>query len=61
MDPHVKIFSGNSTRNLASSISEFYGQPLGQVTIQKFSDGEFQPVFDESIRGDYVFLVQSTK
>jgi ribose-phosphate pyrophosphokinase len=60
MDPHVKIFSGNSTRNLASSISEFYGQPLGQVTIQKFSDGEFQPVFDESIRGDYVFLVQST-
>jgi len=60
MDPHVKIFSGNSTRNLATSISEFYGQALGQVTIQKFSDGEFQPVFDESIRGDYVFLVQST-
>jgi ribose-phosphate pyrophosphokinase len=32
----------------------------GKLTIQKFSDGEFQPVFEESIRGDYVFLVQST-
>jgi len=33
---------------------------LGKISIQKFSDGEIQPIFLESIRGDYVFLVQST-
>ncbi|MBU3677252.1 MAG: ribose-phosphate diphosphokinase, partial [Chitinophagaceae bacterium] len=60
MEPSVKIFSGNATPDLAKKISELYGLPLGQVSIQKFSDGEFQPVFQESIRGDYVFLVQST-
>jgi ribose-phosphate pyrophosphokinase len=60
MEPSVKIFSGNATPDLARNISEYYGTPAGQVTIQKFSDGEFQPIFQESIRGDYVFLVQST-
>jgi ribose-phosphate pyrophosphokinase len=60
MQPTVKIFSGNSAPKLAEEISTFYGQELGSVKIQKFSDGEFQPVFNESIRGDYVFLVQST-
>lgn len=60
MEPSVKIFSGNATPELAKKITELYGMPLGQVAIQKFSDGEFQPVFQESIRGDYVFLVQST-
>lgn len=60
MEPSVKIFSGNATPELAKKISELYGIPLGKVDIQKFSDGEFQPVFQESIRGDYVFLVQST-
>ena len=34
--------------------------PIGQVNIQQFSDGEFQPSFDESVRGSRVFLVQST-
>ena len=58
--PNVKIFSGNSSAELAAKISELYGQPLGKVTIQKFSDGEFQPVFNESVRGDFVFLVQRT-
>ena len=41
-------------------MAERFGAPLGKINIQKFSDGEFQPVFLESIRGDYVFLVQST-
>ena len=52
MEPSVKIFSGNATPELAKKITELYGMPLGQVAIQKFSDGEFQPVFQESIRGD---------
>ena len=45
---------------MAEKIAKSLGKPLGDLTIQKFSDGEFQPVFNESIRGDYVFLVQST-
>lgn len=60
MNPQVKIFTGNSNPALAERIAARYGNPLGKVNIQKFSDGEFQPVFLESIRGDYVFLVQGT-
>jgi ribose-phosphate pyrophosphokinase len=58
--PRVKIFSGTNTLDLATNISTHFGKNLGKATIQKFSDGEFQPVYDESIRGDYVFIVQST-
>ncbi len=60
MNPSVKIFSGTGSEALAEKIAKRYGTRLGKVNIQKFSDGEFQPVFLESIRGDYVFLVQST-
>ena len=60
MHPSVKIFSGTSSSYLAEQIAKSFGKTLGDVKIQKFSDGEFQPVFNESIRGDYVFLVQST-
>ncbi len=60
MNASVKIFSGNASRNLAENIAHSFGKKLGNCQIQKFSDGEFQPVFQESIRGDYVFLVQST-
>jgi ribose-phosphate pyrophosphokinase len=37
-----------------------YGKPLGDVTLSRFSDGEFQPSYDESVSGCDVFLVQST-
>lgn len=60
MHPSVKIFSGTESHYLAQQIAKTFGKTLGKITIQKFSDGEFQPVFQESIRGDYVFLVQST-
>jgi len=60
MSHSVKIFSGTGSNELASKIAQRFGASLGQVNIQKFSDGEFQPIFLESIRGDYVFLVQST-
>ncbi len=61
MDSSVKIFSGNASTALAGQIAKSFGKKsLGNLTIQKFSDGEFQPVYQESIRGDYVFLVQST-
>lgn len=60
MNPSVKIFSGTGSQELATKIAQRFGAPLGKINIQKFSDGEFQPVFLESIRGDYVFLIQST-
>ncbi|HEY8916946.1 MAG TPA: ribose-phosphate pyrophosphokinase [Chitinophaga sp.] len=60
MQPTVKIFTGNSNPALAEKIAKRYGNGIGKLQIQKFSDGEFQPVYMESIRGDYVFLIQST-
>ena len=60
MNPSVKIFSGSGSQKLAEKIAQRFGAPLGKVNIQQFSDGEWQPIFLESIRGDYVFLVQST-
>ena len=56
----VKVFSGTGSAYLAENIAKAFGKKLGNCKIQQFSDGEFQPVFMESIRGDYVFLVQST-
>jgi ribose-phosphate pyrophosphokinase len=60
MGPSVKIFSGTGSHKLAADIAERFGIAQGKINIQKFSDGEIQPVFLESIRGDYVFLIQST-
>ncbi|MFN7539504.1 MAG: ribose-phosphate pyrophosphokinase [Bacteroidota bacterium] len=60
MNPSVKIFSGTGSQQLAERIAQRFGATLGKINIQQFSDGECQPIFLESIRGDYVFLVQST-
>lgn len=60
MESQVRIFSGTHTKYLAASIAELYGVPLGKLEVRRFSDGEMCPVILESIRGDYVFLVQST-
>src|SRR5690242_15904303 len=60
MQMSVKIFSGTGSQYLAEKIAQKFGATLGKITISKFSDGEIQPVFQESIRGDMVFLVQST-
>lgn len=60
MERNVKLFSGTATRYLAESIAGSYGQPLGNVNVARFSDGEFSPSFNESIRGCDVFIIQST-
>ncbi len=60
MQPSVKIFSGTGSQELAKQICQKYGLPIGRINLQKFSDGEIQPIFMESIRGNYVFLIQST-
>ncbi|MEM6726407.1 MAG: ribose-phosphate pyrophosphokinase [Bacteroidota bacterium] len=56
----VKLFSGTQSKYLADKIADYYGQSLGQVKINHFSDGEFQPNIQESVRGSYVFFIQST-
>ena len=56
----VKIFSGSGTKDLAKAIAKAYGQPLGEVTKETFSDGEMGVHFNESVRGCDVFLIQST-
>ncbi len=59
--PHdVKIFAGQSSREFAKKIAEKLNLPLGKVHFSLFSDGEEQVYFEESVRGAYVFLVQST-
>src|SRR6195952_2276721 len=60
MEGIAKIFSGTGSQYLAEKITRRYGCPSGKITIQHFSDGEIQPIFNESVRGDMVFLVQST-
>jgi ribose-phosphate pyrophosphokinase len=59
MGPTVKIFAGNGSRELADKIAQRFGAPLGNINIQKFSDGEFQPIFLESIRGIMFFLFKA--
>lgn len=56
----VKLFAGSATTDLAKKIATAYGHDLGDVVLSRFSDGEFQPHFNESIRGCDVFLIQST-
>jgi ribose-phosphate pyrophosphokinase len=60
MESNVSIFSGSGSRYLAEKIAAKFGQPLGNVNIQRFSDGEIGVEYQESIRGEFVFLVQST-
>ena len=60
MATEVKIFYCNQSKALATNISERYGLPLGRVLFRRFSDGEFQPSFEESVRGTRVFIIGST-
>lgn len=60
MHSNVKIFSGTGSQQLSKQIALKFGEPLGKIKIQKFSDGEISVEFQESIRGQFVFLVQST-
>ncbi|MEI6348275.1 MAG: ribose-phosphate pyrophosphokinase [Bacteroidota bacterium] len=60
MSSLVTLVSGNATRYLSEKIAKDYGKNLGNVTLSKFSDGEFQPCFEETLRGNEVFIIQST-
>ena len=59
-DPNLKIFALSSNRPLAQKIADQVGVELGKVSVTQFSDGEIKINIDESIRGDHVYIVQST-
>jgi ribose-phosphate pyrophosphokinase len=60
MSKQVKIFAGRASRHVGEHIAESYGITPGKVIVSEFSDGEFQPSFEETVRGKDVFIVQST-
>lgn len=60
MSREVKICCGRSTTELGEKIAKSYGLSLANVNILTFSDGEFQPSFEETVRGADVFIIQST-
>ena len=56
----VKLFSGKQSVYLAEKIADYYGYNLGVSKLHVFSDGEMQPEIHESVRGGWVFFIQST-
>ena len=56
----AKIFSCTQSKALATKIAAAYGTKLGNVITSTYSDGEFQPSFEESVRGSRVFIIGST-
>ena len=60
MESRIKLFACSSSKHLAQLIANQLNIELGKSSVIKFSDGEFQPCFDESVRGCMVFIVQST-
>lgn len=55
----IKLFAGSGSIKLATKVAEELGIQLGKVNLEKFSDGEYQPVFDSNLRGRDVCLFQS--
>jgi ribose-phosphate pyrophosphokinase len=60
MESQVRLFSGIASTTLAEKIAHAYGKQLGKVAHYRFSDGELQASYEESIRGQSVFIIQST-
>ncbi len=58
--PSFMVFAGTATKYLAEKICASLDCPLGDMSVTRFADGEFEVCFDESIRGRDLFLVQST-
>ncbi len=56
----VKLFSGDKSQYLAKRIADYYGDDLGDVTVRRFSDGEMRIIINQSVRGAWVFFIQST-
>ena len=60
-EPLVKIFSCTQSIDLSQKIAKQFGIELGNVNFSHYSDGEFQPSFEESVRGARLFIIGSTQ
>ncbi|WP_185871206.1 ribose-phosphate pyrophosphokinase [Blattabacterium cuenoti] len=60
MNQKVLFFSTRSGLELSKNIAHHYGKFLGKVRFLEFSDGEYTPCFEQSVRGSRVFLIGST-
>ncbi|MFN5674601.1 MAG: ribose-phosphate pyrophosphokinase [Bacteroidota bacterium] len=60
MESQVRLFSGIASEGLAEKIAKSYGKDLGKLIHYRFSDGELQASYEESIRGQSVYIIQST-
>ena len=60
METPAKIFSCTQSTELSNLIAEKFGSEMGKVNFSRYSDGEFQPSFEESVRGTRVFIIGST-
>lgn len=60
LETPVKIFSCTQSHDLAEAIAKEYGTPLGKINFSRYSDGEFQPSFEETVRGARLFIIGST-
>ncbi len=56
----MKLFAGRASKDFAMKVAEALNLELGASDVLTFSDGEFQPSFNESVRGAPVFIIQST-
>ncbi len=59
--PIAKIFSCTQSIELSKKIAKNFGAELGNVNFTNYSDGEFQPSFEESVRGARLFIIGSTQ
>ncbi len=60
MYSNTKLIAGSVSKVIAERIAKTYGQPLTEVTLTRFSDGEFQVSIEETVRGKNVVIIQST-
>ncbi len=60
MKQNIKLFTGNESRYLSENIALNAGMTLGKSSCPRFADGEFEPCYEETIRGCYTFIIQST-
>ncbi|MCR4397579.1 MAG: ribose-phosphate pyrophosphokinase [Firmicutes bacterium] len=56
----LKIFAGSSARELSSEIAAYLGMPLGRIELGTFANGEIKVIVNENVRGNDIFVVQST-
>ena len=56
----MKVFACRNSKTVGENVAKYLGTTLGEVTLDVFSDGEMQPMYNNSIRGATVFIIQST-